>query len=339
MSGLPMSRRGFTVGLMAAGGMMLVGRRARAAEFELRHYHGQSDQSTLHKRLLEMWRAVEAETGGRVHVQTFPGNTQSLGANPNSIAMLLQGELDFINMMGGAMGSVVPAMEIQQMPFVFRTDEQVYAVLDGDVGEYLRQELRAKNVHALPGGCFANGFRQISCATKPVRTADDLQGVKMRVPNNEIGQDFFRVFGANPVVITASRMHENLKAGVVEAQENPLSIWEEFKLYEVQKYGSLTRHMWSGFNLLANLRSWQRLPADVQGVIERNGAKFAALQRADNQAFNAALQPRLTQRGMLFNEVDANSFRVRLGPFYARWREKVGQRAWSLLEGQVGKIG
>jgi len=161
----------------------------------------------------------------------------------------------------------------------------------------------------------------------------------MRVPNNEIGQDFFRVFGATPVVIPAGRMHENLKAGVVEAQENPLSIWGEFKLYEVQKYGSLTRHMWSGFNLLANLRSWQRLPAGVQGVIERNAAKFAGLQRADNRAFNAALQPQLAQRGMVFNEVDGNSFRARLGPFYTRWRGKVGQRAWSLLEGHVGKIG
>lgn len=339
MSGNPMTRRRFTAGLMAAGGMLLAGRRARAAEFELRHYHSQGLQSSLHKRLVEMWQAVETETGGRVHVETFPEFNQLSGNSPEAIAMVLRGELDFVSVMGGVMGTLAPAAEIQQVPFAFRSQAQVYAALDGDLGEYLRGELIAKNIYAVPGGCFENGFRHISCATRPIRTAADLQGLKMRVPNSEIAGDFFRSLGAAPIVVNSNRMYEGLKAGTVEAQENPLSIVEEFKLYEVQKYVSLTGHMWSGFNMLGNLELWRRLPGGVQETIERNVARYSRQQRSENQEINARMQPRLAQRGMLFNEADVNSLRAPLGAFYARWRERVGQRAWILLEGHTGKIG
>ena len=339
MAGTLITRRKFTAGLMAAGGMLLAGRRARAAEFELRHYHSQGLQSSLHKRLVEMWQAVETETGGRVHVQTFPEFNQLPGNSPEAIAMVLRGELDFVCVMGGVMGSLVPAAEIQQVPFAFRSQAQVYAALDGDLGEYLRGELIAKNIYAVPRGCFENGFRHISCATRPIRTAADLQGLKMRVPNSEIAGDFFRSLGAAPIVVNSNRMYQGLKAGTVEAQENPLSIVEEFKLYEVQKYVSLTGHMWSGFNMLGNLELWRRLPGDVQETIERNVATYSRQQRSENQEINARMQPRLAQRGMVFNEADVNSLRAPLGAFYARWRERVGQRAWVLLEGHAGKIG
>jgi TRAP-type C4-dicarboxylate transport system substrate-binding protein len=110
------------------------------------------------------------------------------------------------------------------------------------------------------------------------------------------------------------------------------------KLYEVQKYESMTSHMWSGFNLIANLRVWERLPADVQAVIQRNAAKYAALQRADNEALNNALRTRLADRGMIFNEADPASFKAMLGGYYARWKQAIGQRTWTLLEGHVGKL-
>jgi tripartite ATP-independent transporter DctP family solute receptor len=334
-----MTRRRFTAVVATAGGMLLAGRRARAAEFEMRHYHSQNLQSSLHKRLSEMWQAVETETGGRVHVEIFPEYNQLPGNSAEAIAMVLRDELEFVCVMGGVMGNLTPAAEIQQVPFAFRSQEQVYAALDGDLGDYLRRELTARNVYALPRGCFENGFRHISCATRPIRTAADLQGLKMRVPNSEIAQDFFRSLGAAPIVVNSNRMYEGLKAGTVEAQENPLSIMEEFRLYEVQKYVSLTRHMWSGFNMLANLERWRRLPSTVQEAIERNVARYSRIQRAENQEINAGLQPRLVQRGMVFNEADVDSLRAPLADFYTRWRAKVGQRTWSLLEGHVGKIG
>jgi TRAP-type C4-dicarboxylate transport system substrate-binding protein len=91
--------------------------------------------------------------------------------------------------------------------------------------------------------------------------------------------------------------------------------------------------------MIASLKTWQKLPADVRAVIERNAVKYVQLQRADNQSLNDSLRSKLTEQGMIFNEADTSSFRARLGPFYTRWKETVGQKAWSLLEKHTGKLG
>lgn len=333
------SRRRFTLGLAAAGGMVLLTRRLPAAEFELRSFHNQPANSPQHKRLLEMWTAVEAETRGRVHVQLFPDNNRTPGSDPVVFKMLVDGQLDFFNLNGGIIGTLVSPVNVQGIPFAFSTQAQVYRALDGDLGDYLRQEMRAKGIYAVPQGCFENGFRQISCSTKPVRTAADLQGLKMRTPDAPIYVECWRALGATPVIANFDKLYETLKTGAADAQDNPLNVVELLKLYEVQKYESLTSHMWSGFNLIANLRMWERLPADVQAAIQRNAAKYARLQRADNEALNNALRTRLADRGMIFNEADAASFKSRLGGYYARWKQEIGQRTWTLLEGHVGKLG
>jgi TRAP-type C4-dicarboxylate transport system substrate-binding protein len=123
------------------------------------------------------------------------------------------------------------------------------------------------------------------------------------------------------------------------AQENPLVVAEFNRFCEVQRYVSLTNHMWSGFNLLANVGVWQALPRDVQVVIGRTAASFVRRQRSDTDALNRDLAERLAGRGMILNQVDMASFRRRLGPFYARWRKIFGPGAWSLLEAEVGPLG
>lgn len=317
---------------------MVVGRRAAAAEFEMRQFHNQATESPLHKRLVELWSAVESETGGRVKVRTFAENDKIPGGDPAALAMLQAGDLDFFTLMGGVLGETVPATAVQSLPFAFRTNAEVYGALDGDLGDHLRRECETKGIYAVPRGCFENGFRHITATTKPIRTIDDLRDLKIRTPPGAIFTDFFRMLGADPIAIPVNRLYENLKNGVVEAQENPLVIAATFKLYEVQRYVSLTSHSWAGFNLLANLKRWRSLPEDVHAVIERNAAKYVALQRADNQALNKVLQGDLAQRGMIFNTADMTGFRAPLGPFYARWKERVGRTTWALLEAHVGKL-
>jgi TRAP-type transport system periplasmic protein len=334
------SRRGFTRGLLAAGGMLLIGKRLPAADFDLRQYHNQPPDSPLHKRLVEMWAAVKKETGGRVNVQTFPENNQLPGGDPAALKMLIDGELNFFTLNGGSIGSIVPAVNIQSMPFAFRTSAQVYSALDGDLGDYLREEMSKKGIYAVPRACFENGFHQITCSVRPIRTVGDLEGLKMRAPDSPVYVECWQALGAAPLAININKVYEALKNGTAEAQSNPLGIAELFKLYEVQKYVSLTNHLWTGFNLMANLKLWQRFPSDIQTVIQRNAAKYTKLERADVTALNNGLRGQLTQQGMTFNEVaNTDSFRARLGPYYASWKKKIGDRAWTLLEGHVGKLG
>lgn len=338
--GSGLSRRQFTLGLAAAGGWTLLGGCASAAAtIELRQFHNQPAESPLHASLVNMWAAVKAETGGRIDVRTFPENDGLAGGDPLALKMLIDGSLDFMTLNGGLIGSVVPAANVQGIPFAFQKLEQVFAAIDGDLGVYLGKEMQAKGIHAVPRGCFDNGFQQISCSSKPIRNAADLEGLKVRTPDTPIYKELFEALGAQPVPTSINKMYELLKSGAAQAQTDPLTIIELFKLYEVQKYVSMTNHLWSGFNLIANLKVWNGLPKDVRAAIERNAAKFVGMQRKENAALNGSLQSRLTSQGMIFNDADTGSFRARLGPFYAHWKETVGQRAWSLLEAHAGKLG
>jgi tripartite ATP-independent transporter DctP family solute receptor len=333
------SRRLFSLGLAAAGASALLDGRSRGAAVEMRQFHNQPAESPLHKSLVAMWAAVEKKSAGRVRVQTFAENDHLPGGDPAALSMIIDGSLDFFAVNGGLIGAVAPAVNIQGMPFAFRDLSQVFTALDGDLGAYLGDEMRAKGIYALPRGCFDNGFQQLSSSTHPIRTVADLEGVKVRTPNTPIYIELFEALGAKPVPVNIDKLYETLKAKVVDVQTDPLTIIELFKLYEVQKYVSITNHIWGGFNLITNWEKWQNLPAEDRGVIERNVAKFVKLQRSENAALNGKLRATLTQQGMSFNEAETGSFRAKLGPFYASWKQKVGQRAWSLLESHIGPLG
>src|SRR6202521_135518 len=258
------SRRHFTRGVLATGGMMLATPPTHAGAIELRQFPNQPADSPLHKRLVEMWAAVRDQSGGRVRVQTFADNNKIAGGDPAALNMVVSGELDFFTLNGGSIGNLVPATNVQGVLFAFRTQAQVFDSLDGDLGDYLREEMKTKGIYALPKGCFDNGFHQITCSTRPIRTVEDLQGLRIRTPDAPIYVEAWKAMGASPVVANFNKLYETLKNGAAEAQTNPLAVAELLKLYEVQKYVSMTNHGWSGFNLLANWKLWQRLPSDVQ---------------------------------------------------------------------------
>jgi len=199
--------------------------------------------------------------------------------------------------------------------------------------------MAAKGMHLFPVAGFDNGMRQVASISRPIAEPQDFSGMKIRVPPGQMMIDTFAAFGAEPVTTPANQIYDALKTGKVDSQENPLAILEGFKLYELVKYVSLTNHMWSGFNAMANLTLWKSLPDDIKDVIERNYAKYVRLQREQQGAFNASLRDDFASRGLVFNEVDQAAFRARLPKVYAVWKEKLGARCWSLLEAEVGKLG
>lgn len=339
MSDKKISRRRFAAGLAVAGGSLLFTRRLRAADFELRNFHNQPVDSPQHKRLVEMWTAIEQETRGRVHCTVSPDNGRTPGSDPAVFKMLVDGQLDFFNLNGGIIGNLVPPVNVQGIPFAFRNEAQVYRAIDGDLGQYLAQEMRAKGIYAVPGACFQNGFRCISSSLRPVRTAADLQGFKMRTPDAPIYTECWKALGAEVVVANFDQLYATLRDKKADGQDNPLNVVELLKLYEVQKYESMTLHMWSGFNLIGNLKKWESFPADIQGVIQRNAVKYVRLQRNDNDTLNNSLRGTLERRGMVFNDVDPASFKAMLGGYYEHWKSVIGARTWSLMEGHVGKMG
>ena len=302
-------------------------------------YHGQAASSTLHSNLVNMWTAISADTGGRVVAAVHAENGKVAGGDPAALRMLMAGEIQFYTLMGGILGTVVPVAEVQQVPFAFASAGEAHKAIDGPLGRLIGEEMAAKGMHLFPQGGFDNGMRQVASVARAIATPDDLAGMKIRVPPGQLIFDTFQAFGAEPVIIPAYQLYDGLATGRVAAQENPLAVLEGFKLYELVKYVSMTNHMWSGFNLMAHLATWQRLPDDIRGAIERNVVAHVRRQRADQSALNASLRQDLARRGLLFNEVEQAAFRARLGDVYATWRQRLGTRCWSLLEAEVGKLG
>ena len=331
---MTLTRRSFVAGA-ALGSLSVFARSLRAAEYNFVQYHNQPAASSLHRRLVEMWTAIRTETGGRVDVQIFPENNRTPGSDPAVLKMLTSGEVQFFTVMGGILGTVVPAAEAQQMPFWFRSAAQAHRAMDGWLGAYLGEEMAAKGIFSFPVGAFDNGMRQIAGTKRAIVRPEDLAGLRMRVPAGAMLADTFKALGAEPVTVNSDGIYDALKTGRVDAQENPLALVELFKLDEVVKYVSMTNHMWSGFNLIAHLPTWRRLPREIATSIARNATKYVRLQRSDQEQMNAAARATLAGRGLAFNDVDTAPFRAKLSAIYETWKERLGSKCWSILEASI----
>jgi len=150
----------------------------------------------------------------------------------------------------------------------------------------------------------------------------------------------FKAFDASPVSINFAEVYSSLQTKVVDAQENPLAIISTAKLNEVQKYCSLTNHMWDGFWFLGNKRSFDRLPADLKAIVTKHVNEACLGQREDVRKLNDGLQADLKSKGMVLNETVADGFRdkLRSAGFYADWHKKFGDEAWAALEKYTGKL-
>jgi len=211
------------------------------------------------KRITEMAEAIRRETGGEFLIEVFPESR--LGPDPKMFTDLRSGALEFF-MAGATLGEVAPTSALPLLPFAFRDSKAVFAALDGALGDQIRSELARNGIHAFRH-CLQNGFHHLTTGTRPVHTAADLAGLKIRSPGGAIARDFFEAFGAEAGYVPFSQMYDALKARTFDGQSDPLGVVLSLKLFEVQTYLSLTAYWWSGFTLLANAIAWGALPREI----------------------------------------------------------------------------
>jgi TRAP-type transport system periplasmic protein len=277
---------------------------------------------------------IREQSEGRVQIDLFPAG--QLGSDSAMLASVQNSTLEFY-MAGNVLGPIVPVAELPGLPFAFRSSPEVFAALDGELGQYIGRELAAKGLYAFPRW-FENGFHQITTSSKLIRTADDLVDLKIRTPVQKMTVDFFQSVGARPMTFTFDRLYSVLKDRTVDAQTDPLMIVEVLKLYEVQTYLTLTNHWWSGFTLIANAEAWRAMPPDLQAVVSNCAESAALLQRQEADTINSAGLLSLLGKGMIVNQTDLSGLRSQLQPFYERWKANYGTAAWALLEDRVGKL-
>ena len=328
--------------VLAAGAafplVAILNRPAGAAEFTLKFATGQDPTHPVNLRAGEAIERIRAATGGRVEINLFPAN--QLGSDTDLIGQIRNGAIDYLNIASAVLSTLVPRAGLVNTGFAFPSYDAVWKAMDGDLGAFIKSEIEATGL-LLACKSWNNGFRQLTSSTRAIHTPDDLKGFKMRVPAAPILTGLFQALGAGPTPINFNEVYSALQTRIVEGQENPLAIIATARLYEVQKYCSLTSHVWDAYLILANRRSFSRLPGDVQEIVTRELNRAADDERADTMALSDSLRADLTAKGLQFIEVDKAVFRDALSKtsFYADWRGKFGEQGWNLLEAAVGKLG
>ncbi len=311
--------------------------RAQAAEFTYKYANNLPDTHPLNVRAREMAAAIKTETGGKFDLQIFPNN--QLGSDTDMLSQIRSGGVEFFTLSGLILSTLVPAASINGIGFAFPDYDTVWKAMDGDLGAFVRGEIKKAGLEVMDK-IWDNGFRQTTSSTKPITGPDDFKGFKIRVPVSPLWTSMFKAFDAAPASINFAEVYSALQTRIVEGQENPLAIISTAKLYEVQKYCSLTNHMWDGFWFLANRRAWSALPEDIRTVVAKNINAAAVKEREDTAKLNANLQQELAGKGLTFNQPTVAPFRdkLRTAGFYAEWKGKYGDQAWDLLEKAVGKL-
>lgn len=309
----------------------------QGAEFTYKYAHNLPPTHPLHLRTKAAADAIRAETQGRLDIQIFPSN--QLGGDTDMFSQLRSGGIELFTLSGLILSTFVPAAALNGVGFAFPDYASVWRAMDGDVGAYVRSQI-TKSGLVVMDKMWDNGFRQTTTSTKPINGPDDLRGLKIRVPVSPMWTSMFKAFDAAPVSLNSSEMYTALQTRVVDAQENPVSIISLFKLNEVQKYCSMTNHMWDGFWFLANRRAWERLPVQLREIASKHLNASAIAQRADMELLNSNMQKDIAAKGMIFNTPPTEAFRqkLRTAGYYSEWKSKFGAEAWEALERSVGKL-
>lgn len=313
--------------------------RARAADYALKIGTSTPVSDPLNVRLAEVAERIKADSGGRIELSVFPAS--QLGGDNDLLSQARSGAIDFCQPTGQIMSSILPLAATSALGFIWTGYDQIWPAMDGDLGAYIRDQIAAKTGLVPMTRIWDLGFRQVTTSNRPIRTAEDLAGLKLRVPIAPSLLSLFTALKAAPVGIQFGDVYTALQTRVVDGQENPLSLITAAKFFEVQKYLSVTNHVWDGYWICCNARVWRGLPKDVQEIVARNLDAGALKERADVAELNGGLKAELTKRGMVVEMAAPDSFRQKLRDtgFYREWRTKLGDSAWTLLEKHVGPLG
>ena len=251
---------------------------------------------------------MEERSGGEVAVKIY--HSQSIG---NETEILQQIQMNTVQMgiiTVGPFDTFDPIVRVVNYPFLFKNNEQADAILDGPLGQEILTSLESSGFKGL---CFSeNGFRNLTNNKRAVRVPDDVDGLKIRVMASALHKTIWQTLGANPTPMPWP-IYTELEQGVIDGQENPLWVMTEYKFYEIQKYMTLTRHVYSPHIDVASLRWWNTIDAPTQAMILKAIREAADYQRKDNREKDAARLAYLKEKGMEVEESpDLAAFRTKL---------------------------
>ena len=244
---------------------------------------------------------VAAKSGGKIKVNVFPGGT--LGGDAANVSALQGGTIEFVLLNSGILASQVKDFEVFDFPFMFASAKEADAIVDGPFGQKLEAKLQDKNIVGL--AYFELGFRQLTNSKRAVNTVDDIAGLKLRVIPNAINVDWVKALGANPTPLAFPELYAALEQKAIDGQENPLSVIQANKFFEVQKYLTLTNHQYNPQSLIFSKKVWDSLSPAEKKIIEDAALEAARYQRQVNRDAAAGQLDALKKAGMQVSEFSA----------------------------------
>lgn len=283
----------------------------------------------LHLSFEKMAEIMNERSGGRIEATAFP--SAQLG-NLRAISEGLQlGTIEMGTQSPGGLASFMPLLGVLELPYIYRDNQHVYRTVDGEIGQELNDLFREKTgIRIL--GYWMNLYRNTTNSKKPIVKPEDFKGLKIRVPETKTVMDTIAALGASPVPMTFGEVYTSLQQGVIDGQENPLSIIWASKLYEVQKYLSLTGHVYSPVVVMISDQFYNSLPEDLQEIVLQafEEVRPTARQMVEDQELE--ILKNLKDKGMEINDVDKAEFAEYMSSIYDEFIKANGAIAGEYIE-------
>ncbi|UYG08583.1 TRAP transporter substrate-binding protein [Halomonas sp. M4R1S46] len=256
---------------------------------------------------------VAEKTEGRIEPKVY--HNAVLGDQPDAIEQTRNGALDFANFNMGPMGPIVPATNILSLPFIFNSADDMYRVMDGEIGDRFADALAEKDLVAL--SWFGSGARSLYNTDHPVQTPEDVDGLKVRVMNNDLYVQMIDELGGNATPMAYSEVYQSLKTGVIDGAENNYPSYESSGPYEVAKYYSLTEHLILPECLCVAKSTWEALSEEDRGIVREAAENAAEEQRQLWEERAQSSRQMALDAGVAINDVnDKAAFQEKMQPIY-----------------------
>lgn len=313
-------------GSIIAGSLLVSSSALAVQTFQLAHNAAEGnpkwDASELFAEL------VEEKTDGEIIVDV--GGNAQYGDDVEALTQMRLGSLAFSANSQGTTSGVIPQFSILGLPFLFDSLPTAWRVMDGEVGDELKQLAEAQGLVLL--ALWDNGIRNVSNNVRPIETPDDLDGIKIRTPPDPVTVDIFEALGANPTPMNFSELYIALQQGVVDGQENPLMNIYSSKLHEVQDYISLTGHKYESTPLLMSKVVWDSLSSEDQQAVQEAAVEAGEFNRQASLEADENLRSAMEEEGVEFNEVDKAPFIEATQSVYDDWRKQYPELVEMVVE-------
>jgi len=303
----------------------------------IRFGFGLNEQSNQGRAVRFFAEQVESASGGRMRVRGI--GAAALGPDTQMQQALIGGAQEMMVGSTATLVGITKEMALWDTPFLFNNAREADAILDGPIGQRVINELPERGLVGLV--YWENGFRNLTNTRRPVTRLEDLDGIKLRVMQNSVYLESFRLLGANAVPMPFSELFSALETRAVDGQENPFNTILSSRFYEVQRYLSVTNHVYSPWIVLASRRWWDRLSRDEQQILMNAARASRDFQRRDTREEAARALAELRGKGMHINELSPTEIarmRDRLTRVNAQIATSVGMDLWNETQAALAAL-